>query len=165
MSRFTNILTVSPFADGKTWYLCDDFGYEIGAEGSGKVIDVPAGFATDFASIPVLFCALLPKWQKYGNAAVIHDFLYYEQTTARKYADDILWEAMGVLNVPRWKKVVIYLGVRWGGWWAWFQNGRKRKKGRSKIAHEPVKSIDRPVYLHFNEINNDKLNLSKGKIL
>ncbi len=34
MSRFTEALVVSPLADGKTWYLRDEFGYDVGREGS-----------------------------------------------------------------------------------------------------------------------------------
>ncbi|MEN8808623.1 MAG: hypothetical protein ABF291_14190 [Desulfobacterales bacterium] len=51
MSRFTEILLVSPLPDGKNWVIKKDFGYEVGNEGSGEVIDVPMGFATDFRPI------------------------------------------------------------------------------------------------------------------
>lgn len=77
MSRFTDILTVSPLADGQTWVIRRDFGYDIGTEGSGNSIDVPIGFMTDFASVPRPLWALLPKWGKYGNTAVIHDYCYW----------------------------------------------------------------------------------------
>ena len=36
MSRFTDILVVSPMADGQTWYLRNEFGYDVGEEGSGE---------------------------------------------------------------------------------------------------------------------------------
>ena len=67
MSRFTNILVVSPYPDGKTWYLRSDFGFDRGQEGSGDTIRVPIGFSTDFASIPRLFWAILPKWANTGT--------------------------------------------------------------------------------------------------
>src|SRR6266571_3848085 len=32
MSRFTDVLLVSPLADGSTWVIMRDFGYDVGAE-------------------------------------------------------------------------------------------------------------------------------------
>ena len=68
MSQFTDVLVVSPLADGKTWVIVRDFGYDVGAENSGDHIDVAIGFKTDFATIPRLFWVILPKWGRYGNA-------------------------------------------------------------------------------------------------
>src|SRR5437870_2938357 len=76
MSRFTDILLVSPLADGSTWVIMRDFGYDVGAEASGDHIEVAVGFQTDFATIPRPFWIILPKWGRYGNATVIHDWLY-----------------------------------------------------------------------------------------
>ena len=54
----------------------------------------PDGLCLEF---PALFWAILPKWGKYGNAAVIHDWLYWEQGRPRPAADAILLEGMTVL--------------------------------------------------------------------
>jgi hypothetical protein len=129
MSRFTEPLVVTPLPDGHTWILLCEFGYEIGQEGSKDVIDVPIGFHTDFASIPRIFWIFLPRWGKYGNAAVIHDYLYWEQSRSRKEADDILLESMAVLEVGLIKRYLIYWAVRFWGWWSWWDNqSLKRKK-------------------------------------
>ena len=126
MSRFTEPLVVTPRPDGKTWIILSDFGYEIGEEGSGDVIDVNIGFPTDFASIPRPLWVFLPRWGKYGNATVIHDYLYWEQPRSRKESDDILLEGMNVLEVGYIKRYAIYWAVRLGGWLAWWRNkGRK----------------------------------------
>lgn len=79
MSVFTENLIVSPLPDGNTWVLRRKFSYDVGQEGSGETIAVPAGFITDFASVPRPLWAVFPKWGKYGNAAVIHDYLYWVQ--------------------------------------------------------------------------------------
>lgn len=90
-------------------YRSDHLGFEI---------IVPRGFDTDFASVPrwipmayALFggCA---KW-----AAVIHDFLYREcpLCVSRDDADQVLLEAMEVQGVPKWKRNIIWAGVRVGG--------------------------------------------------
>ena len=46
-------------------------------------IEVAEGFETDFASVPRLLWVVLPKWGKYGNAAMVHDWLYWKQDRSR----------------------------------------------------------------------------------
>ncbi len=127
MSRFTESLVVTPLPDGKTWIILCDFGYEIGDEGSGDIINVPIGTYTDFASIPRPLWAIFPRWGKYGNAAVIHDWMYWNQSRSRKEADDIFLEGMEVLEVSTWKRRTIYYAVRWFGWVAWRANQRRQQ--------------------------------------
>ena len=131
MSRFTETLVVTPLPDGKTWIILSDFGYEVGCEGSGEVIDVPIGTHTDFTSVPRLLWWIFPRWGKYGNAAVLHDWLYWEQSRSRREADDIMFEAMGVLGVSPWQKYPIYLAVRTFGFLAWWGN-QSRKAGQKQ---------------------------------
>ena len=126
MSRFTEPLIVTPLPDGKTWIILNDFGYEIGEEGSGNIINVPIGTYTDFASIPRTLWAVFPRWGKYGNAAVIHDWMYWDQSRSRKEADDIFLEGMEVLQVPAWKRRAIYSAVRTFGRIAWNSNQKKK---------------------------------------
>ena len=143
MSRFTDILVVSPLADGRSWVTRKDFGYDIGEEGSGKTIDVPIGFKTDFASVPRILWAVIPRWGKYGNAAVIHDYCYWEEKFSREESDMIFREGMDVLHVPFWQIILIYYAVRWFGWWAWYRNKQMKKKGISKIAIKlPTKAVE-----------------------
>jgi hypothetical protein len=133
VSRFTDILLVSPLADGKTWVIMRNFGYEVGTEGSGDVIDVAIGFQTDFATIPWPVWILLPKWGRYGNATVIHDWLYWTQRRPRAAADAILLEAMGVLGVSVAVKYTLFWGVRLFGWLAWYRNGADRAAGFDRV--------------------------------
>ncbi len=134
MSRFTELLLVSPLPDGRTWVIRRDFGYEVGQEGSGDVIDVPIGFTTDFTSVPRLLWAAIPRWGKYGNAAVIHDWLYWDQGRSRKIADEIFLEGMSVLGVSHIKQQIIFLSVRTFGWIAWRRNQKVKRRGGSKIC-------------------------------
>lgn len=148
MSRFTEILVVSPLADGRTWVTRKEFGYDIGEEDSGNSIDVPTGFMTDFASIPRPLWAILPRWGKYGNAAVIHDYCYWEQSRPRKEADLIFREAMGVLEVPAFTAGLMYWAVKLFGHFAWLGNTQMKVKGLSRIAKAmPEKSTDVPATL------------------
>ena len=136
MSRFTEALVVTPLPDGKTWIILCEFGYEIGEEGSGNVINVPMGTYTDFASIPRPLWAFIPKWGKYGNAAVIHDWLYWDQPGSRKEADDIFLQGMDVLEVPKWKRRLIYYAVRWFGCFAWRNNQKKRGGSAAQVPDD-----------------------------
>ncbi len=133
MSRFTDVLLVSPLADGRTWVVSRDFGYEVGEEGKGDIVNVALGFETGFASIPRVFWIVLPKWGRYGNASVIHDWLYWIQSRSRREADDIFLEAMGILNVRALKKRLIYWAVRGFGWIAWIRNTADREAGYERV--------------------------------
>ena len=144
MSRFTGILLVSPLADGHTWVIMRAFGFDVGTPRSGDQITVPVGFQTDFASIPRPFWIILPKWGKYGNASVIHDWLYWEQQRQRSQADRILLEGMIVLGVSRLVREVIYRAVRLFGWLAWYRNQADRAEGFSRVLTTlPTKAATR----------------------
>ena len=71
---------------------------------------------TDFASVPRPLWWILPRWGRYGNAAVIHDFCYWDQKRIpkRKEADRIFLEAMSILRVGWLTRHVMYLAVRIG---------------------------------------------------
>jgi len=143
MSRFTDALVVTPLADGTTWVIVRPFGYDVGREGSDDRIDVRVGFMTDFASIPRLFWIVLPKWGKYGNAAVVHDWLYWTQRRSRPSSDRILREGMEVLAVPGWQRLVIYWAVRAFGWLAWARNRWDREAGFDRVLPTlPLKAIE-----------------------
>ena len=130
MSSFTSPLIVE-FLGANRWRLAESFEYHLGELGSGVVIRVPAGFETDFASVPRLLWPLLPPTGSYGKAAVLHDYLYATQQIAgqpisRSRADEVFLEAMKVLGVRPLKRLLVYWGVRVGGWVAWA--GQKRSQ-------------------------------------
>ncbi|MFQ5568273.1 MAG: DUF1353 domain-containing protein [Rhodothermales bacterium] len=137
MSRFTEILLVSPLPDGRTWVIQRDFGYDVGTEGSGETINVPIGFKTDFTSVPRLLWSIIPRWGTYGNAAVIHDFCYWDQSYSRKRSDEIFREGMQVLEVKRWRVFLIYNAVRYFGWFAWWKNRRVKAKSPGHKIYVP----------------------------
>jgi len=112
MSTFTTPLIVSPLDNGRDWKLIGAFGYHIGTLESSEIISVPAGFITDFASIPRFLWSIFPPWGRYGKAAVIHDYCYRKGLFTRKRSDKIFYEAMKVLKVPYWKRCAMYRAVR-----------------------------------------------------
>jgi hypothetical protein len=83
-------------------------------------VEVPAGFQTDFASIPRFFWRILPPWGKYSKAAVVHDYIYATQGRYnRQTADTVFNELMRDLKVVSWRRAIIYYAVRLFGWLAW----------------------------------------------
>lgn len=95
-------------------------------ESDYDLVEVPAGFETDGASVPRAFWAIFPPYGPYFRAAVVHDFLYSVGNTRfyRYESDDIFLEAMESLGVPWVKRHIIYRAVRWFGWAAFKGNPR-----------------------------------------
>ena len=118
MSSFTDPLVLE-FMGPRKFKLARPFGYHVGDADSEEVIICPKGMITDFASIPRIFWAILPPAGEYGKAAVIHDFLYRIGIYTQKESDLIMLEAMEVLKVAAWKRVIIYRMLRLFGWVVW----------------------------------------------
>ena len=119
--------TVSPFADQTTWLITRQFRYRI--LDTDLVIEVPAGFVTDFASIPRPLWTLSSPHGFYSRASIIHDFLYWDQRCTREQADRIMLIAMQESTVGFAERQAIYAGVRAGGQPAWDDNATTRAKG------------------------------------
>ena len=116
MSRFTTTLKTEQ-TDRRTYTLLDDL---VLADDDERVITVPAGFTTDFASIKVLHNAFLfvlfALVSGYGNyAATVHDWLYEHGSLTRKEADAVLYRALRAEGVARWRAWLMWAGVRIGG--------------------------------------------------
>lgn len=77
-----------------------------------STITVPAGFETDFASVPQFawwFCA--PCAGNHAKPAVLHDFLC-ETTSNQKLTDKLFLEAMKTNGVGWVKRAAMYWAVR-----------------------------------------------------
>jgi len=111
MSQFTNPLEVEVIDDYK-FKVITSFIYYVGVKGSENYIVVKKGFKTDFASVPRVFWNIFPPHGKYAKAAVLHDYLYENAIHSKQYADDIFYEAMGILGVPQWKRWAMYKAVK-----------------------------------------------------
>lgn len=86
---------------------------------TAKVILVPAGFVTDFASIPQLFRNIISGQDDTRKPAVVHDFLYRKKLGDRKTADRIFLQAMQECEVAWWKRRLAWAAVRAAGWIFW----------------------------------------------
>jgi hypothetical protein len=111
--------------------LYQDLRYSVGD--SGVVITIPAGFVSDYASVPRVLWIWLPPHGQYSKAAVIHDHLYWTQECTKQQADNLLMIAMKESDVNGMDKWVIYNGVDWGGQSSWDDNARSRATGMIKV--------------------------------
>lgn len=110
--------------DGSRWEVVEPLVYD--SDLLGLTVIVPAGFITDFYSIPrwlPLAYALLSGERK--GPALVHDFGYQTHMWGRATTDSLLLEAMRASSVPSWKAWPIYLGVRAGGFVAWQDHARR----------------------------------------
>jgi hypothetical protein len=91
---------------------------------------VPAGFRTDFASVPRVAVWLIPRFGRYTLAAVLHDWLVTEGiaggAVSSRDADGLFRRVLRELGVPPVRRWLMWTGVRWGalvdprrrpGWW------------------------------------------------
>ena len=97
--------------DTKT--LLTDLHYE--SKVTGKTYVIPAGFNTDFASVPRLPVAFLLTGGTADRPAIVHDFLYRTGAEDRATCDAVFSEAMKATGVPAWRRKLMWLGVRIGG--------------------------------------------------
>lgn len=139
-------LVVTPMRDANYWHLVQIFEYRTSKKNGGILIKVETDFATDFASVPLPFRWWIPKWGKYGWAAVIHDWLYSEQMYCKEFADDIFYEAMLISGVHPFLSKMMYLAVSWLGLPAWLSAAAKLKRGKTKrILHDSRPDWDLPL--------------------
>lgn len=126
-------LHVGRFAD-PVYYLLSTIGWnpEGGAIGRYQPVRVPVGFVTDFASIPRVFWSVLPPDGLYSYAAIIHDYLYWEQYLSREDSDEIFRLTMIEFKIPTIQVEAIYLAVRAGGAAAWNENAKLKKTGEKR---------------------------------
>jgi hypothetical protein len=120
-----------PFVDGGHWIVRQPLVYRIGV--STEQITVPVGFVTDFASIPQALQSIIKQHGLYILPAVVHDYLYWNQSCTRKQADQIFLLAMIENKVGAIHRTAIYNAVAAAGSFAWDDNARERAAGMIRI--------------------------------
>ncbi len=110
------------------WRVDKTFQYRVGSEDSYEIITVPKGFISDGGSKPRFSWFFIGHPMDEGlQAYVLHDLLYTIKIYTRKRSDAIFYEAMGVLNIIKLKRIIIHQWVRRLGWIPWKK--KKVKKG------------------------------------
>ena len=90
MAAFTGPLTITQIdVGGRTWRLESNIQYGL--------IQAPAGFTTDGATVPRRLRFLLPRWGSYSRAAVIHDVLCDSLAKGSPHSLAPTWKSAAVL--------------------------------------------------------------------
>ncbi len=108
---FRTDLVVKENTNTGTWVLQQDLVYEARWE----TFTVPAGFDTNFASVPRPLWWLVPRYGRHTKAAVVHDWLWHEAREGRFDkcdADGIFRRAMRELRVGFVRRWMMWAAVR-----------------------------------------------------
>lgn len=125
-AEFRTSLFVEQITDSE-WKLTYDFVYA--SEVLDRIVVVPAGFVTDFASVPRLPFVYFLTAGVAVRAAVIHDYLYRSGNASRKEADKVFAEAMKITGQAAWRRGLMYVGLRLFGWTAYKSNPVRSEEG------------------------------------
>ena len=92
-----------------------------------RVIEVPKGFISDYASVPRMFQWIVPRFGKYNAAAVVHDWLFEHgkiegSKIGRSLTDRIFLAIMKKSKCRRWRRKLMYRMVRMFGYSLWKKN-------------------------------------------
>ena len=138
-------LTLTPFDDGEFWVLDTELVFTV--RDSRQRIVVPRGFVTDFASVPRIFWSVFPRHGEYTRAAIVHDFLYWEQRCTRSQADELFDIIMQDSNVDSTTRLAIYAAVRVWGDSAWQANTEAKQQGYVRVI--PARYLNFPIKTHW----------------
>jgi hypothetical protein len=128
-----NPLFISRFAD-PMYFLTQPITWQPEpAQDDVQTVTVPVGFVTDFASIPRIFWTALKPDGIYAWAAVVHDYMYWTQTTSKEVADKTLLYAMEDFAIPTLTKNAIYQAVHLFGGGSWKENAHLKATGEKRI--------------------------------
>jgi hypothetical protein len=97
------------------------------------IVRVPEGFLTDLASIPQFFLWAVSPTGRHGHAAILHDWLYWDQKVPREVADLVFETAMAELEVSAPVRKAMWAAVRVGGGRYWTEATEEKQRGGSRI--------------------------------
>jgi Protein of unknown function (DUF1353) len=132
---------MTPFGDGQDSMLTQNLQYQVLQ--TTFIIVVPAGFVTDFASTPRALWSVIPPTGRYQLAAVVHDFLYWDQGCTREQADAVFRVAMTESNVKPFERDLMWQAVRRFGQSAWDGNAAAKQGGKPRIV--PAANMNLPA--------------------
>lgn len=130
---FVQLPTLIPFIDFDFWYIDRDLRWDPPKGSSLPSVRVPKGFVSDLASVPPFLWGKYPPIGRYAYAAVVHDYLYWTQTTTQDVADEIL--AIGMRDAGTDEAAIsrFKFAVRSVGGIAWANNRKAKAKGEKRI--------------------------------
>lgn len=119
MSNFFSELEVQCLDDSTNpkWRLNTPLLYS--SDIADRVIAVPAGYVTDFASTPRVPFIFEVGGDIATRASVVHDFLYTTHLFDRAKSDNIFIEACDASGVAKWRSRAMWFAIRLFGGSHW----------------------------------------------
>ena len=130
---FVQLPTLMPFIDFDFWYIDRDLRWDPPKGSSLPSVKVPKGFVCDLASVPPIFWGVYPPIGRYAYAAVVHDYLYWTQTTSQDVADEILAIGMRDAGADEGTISKFKFAVTAVGGIAWSNNRKAKARGEKRI--------------------------------
>ncbi|MEU7767122.1 DUF1353 domain-containing protein [Nocardia sp. NPDC049190] len=96
--------------DAKFWRVTEPLVYR----GDTEEFVIPAGFRTDFASVPRPFVWLIPRYGLYTRAAILHDYLRSSDAVSVADADGLFRRCLRELGVSVPRRWMMWSAVRAG---------------------------------------------------
>jgi hypothetical protein len=112
-------------------------------------ITVPAGFVTDFTSIPRALWPELSPVGEHQRAVIVHDYLYWFQPCEREESDNLLMIAMKQNGMPDLQRGAVFAGVRIGSADVWNANRAARDRGDLKIVPPQIRPTAQESWSDF----------------
>lgn len=138
---------VLPFGNNRAFILTEPLRWRVGQ--TAEWITVPAGFVTDYASIPRPLWSLYSPHDQYSRAAVIHDYLYWTRQCLQSQADNLFLIAMKESAVPRVTQEAVYSAVHLAGHMSWDDNEKEARRGLPRFV--PLNRRDFPPNMSWHE--------------
>lgn len=115
-------------------------------QGKRDTFTVPAGFMTDFASVPRATVWLIPRYGRYTHAAILHDWLIQAEIStgliSPRDVDGLLRRVLREVGVPPVQRWLMWTGVRWG---ALYNPARRSEWWRDAPAVLGISLLAAPV--------------------
>jgi hypothetical protein len=134
---FVQLPTIKPFVDWDYYYIDQDLRWAPASGSTLPPVRVPKGFVTDLASVPRPFWTKYPPVGRYAYAAVVHDYLYWVQTTTKDVADEIMMVAMRDAGTSESAIRDFKIALNLAGSIAWESNCTARKSGDKRLLRVP----------------------------
>ncbi|WP_433679453.1 DUF1353 domain-containing protein [Nocardia sp. CA-119907] len=96
--------------DAQFWRVVEPLVYH----GAAEEFVIPAGFRTDFASVPRALVWLVPRYGIYTRAAILHDYLRSSHAVSTADADGIFRRCLREFRVSIPRRYMMWAAVRLG---------------------------------------------------
>lgn len=116
--------------DESNWIVLSELRYQSRRE-NDVVIIVPQGFVSDLSSVPRLPLVYALFGGRGNGPAIVHDWCYRTGCREKGAADLLFLDGMKDIGLSWWIRDLMYMGVKYGGYWTYKGYVKDRAEGHS----------------------------------